>query len=304
MTSRFPAPWRIAELSNGFAVHDANGRHLGFFYGRTDPNMAGDGDFLMIDDARQIALDFVMLPELLNLISRRSEVATSTEDEKLAELQTNRSLQGALETSRLLRSDGRMCPQMLRRPTDPRAIRTKFLIPIAVAVLPAGCLFFGDSDPPVNVAVVPQVTANALSAEFSSLEEAKAPLSKSTNITITTRIEPAVMGSTVESPMEPKVQIAPFWPTVPLNIKPTENVIEPRSPPQKEGQSLAPSQDASACFPSASAVRRNYPEERPSWTMRAPGHEGTRCWYPTKQTAPNTPAKETPSTKEEVEVSR
>jgi hypothetical protein len=288
MTSRFPAPWRIVELSNGFAVHDANGRHLGFFYGRNDPNMAGHGDFLMIDDARQIALDFVMLPELLNLISRRSEVATSTEDEKLAKLQTNRSLQGAPETSPLLRSDGRRCPQMLRRPTEPRAIRTKFLIPIAVAVLPAGCLFFGDSDPPVNVAVVPQVTANALSAEFSALQEAQAPLSKSTNITIKSRIEPAVMGSTVESPMEPKVQIAPFWPTVPLNIKPTENGIEARSPPQKEGQSLAPSQDASACFPSASAVRRDYPEGRPSWTLRAPGHEGTRCWYPTKQTAPNT----------------
>jgi hypothetical protein len=304
MTSRFPAPWQIAELPNGFAVHDANGRHLGFFYGRTDPNMAGHGDFLMIDDARQIALDFVMLPELLNLISRRSEVATSTQDEKLAKLQTNRSLQGAPETSRLLRSDGRRCPQMLRRPTDPRTIRTKFLIPIAVALLPAGCLFFGDSDPPVNVAVVPQVTANALSAEFSPLQEAKAPLSKSTNFTIKSRIEPAVTGSTVESPIEPKVQIAPFWPTVPLNIKPAENGIEARSPPQKEGQSLAPSQDASTCFPSASAVRRNYPEGRPSWTLRAPGHEGTRCWYPTKQTAPNTPAKETLPAKEELEVSR
>jgi len=304
MTSRFPPPWSIAELSNGFAVHDANGRHLGFFYGRTDPNMAGHGDFLMIDDARQIALDFAQLAELLNLSSRRSEVATSTEDEKLAELETNRSPQGAPETSRLLQSDVRRCPQMLRRPTDPRAIRTKFLIPIAVAVLPAGCLFFGDSDPPVNVAVVPQVTANALSAEFSPLQEAKAPLSKSTDITIKSRIEPAVIDSAVESPMEPKAQIAPFWPTMPLDIKPRENKIEARPPSQKEGQSLAPSQDASACFPSASAVRRNYPEGRPSWTLRAPGHEGTRCWYPTKQTAPDTRAKETLQTKEELEVSR
>jgi len=302
MTSRFPGPWRIAELPNGFAVHDANGRHLGFFYGRTDPNMAGHGDFLMIDDARQIALDFAMLPELLSLISRRSEVATSTEDEKLTKLETNRSPQGAPEMSRLL-ADGRRCPQMLRRPTDPRAIRTKFLIPIAVALLPAGCLFFGDSDPPVNVAVVPQVTANTLSAEFSPQQEAKAPLSKSTDIMIKSRIEPAVMGSTADSPMEPKVQIAPFWPT-PLDLKPTENGIDARPPPQKEGQSLAPSQDASPCFPSASAVRRNYPDGRPSWTLRAPGHEGTRCWYPTKQTAPDTRAKETLQTKEELEVAR
>jgi hypothetical protein len=304
MTSRFPGPWRIAELPNGFAVHDANGRHLGFFYGRTDPNMAGHGDFLMIDDARQIALDFVMLPELLNLISRRSEVATSTEDEKLAKLETNRSPQGAREPSRLLRSDGRRCPQMLRRPTERRAIPTKFLIPIAVAVLPAGCLFFRDTDPPVNVAVAPQVTANTLSAEFSPLQEARAPSSESTDITIKSRVEPAVIGSTVESPMEPKVQIAPFWPTVPFDLTPTENGIATTPPPQKEGQSLAPNQDASPCFPSASAVRRNYPEGRPSWTLRAPGHEGTRCWYPTKQTAPDTRAVETLQTKEEPEVSR
>ena len=258
----------------------------------------------MIDDARQIALDFAMLPELLNLISRRSEVATSAEDEKRAKLETNRSPQGAPETSRSLRSDERRCPQMLRRPTDRPAIRTKFLIPIAVAVLPAGCLFFGDSDPPVNVAVVPQVTANTLSAEFAPLQEAKTSLSNSTDIAIRSRIEPEVMGSTVESPMEPKVQIAPFWPTVPLDIKPTENRIEARPPPQKEGQSLAPSQDASPCFPSASAVRRNYPEGRPSWTLRAPGHEGTRCWYPTKQTVPDTRTKETLQTKEELEVSK
>jgi hypothetical protein len=303
MTSRFPGPWQIAELPNGFAIHDANGRHLGFFYGRTDRNMAGHGDFLMIDDARQIALDFAMLPELLNLMPPPSEVAISTEDEKLATLESNRSPQGVPETSRLVRSDGRRCPQMLRRPTDPRAIRTKFLIPIALAALPAGCLFFGDSDPPVNVAVVPQVTANPLSAEFSALQEAKAPLSKSTDITIKSRIDPAVMG-TIESPMEPKVHFAPFWPTVPLDIKPTANGIEAGPPPQKEGQSLAPSQDASPCFPSASAVRQNYPEGRPSWTLRAPGHEGTRCWYPAKQTAPDTRAKETLQTKEEIEVSR
>src|SRR6266446_10264142 len=34
MTSRFPGPWRITEFPNGFAVHDATGRQLGFFYGR------------------------------------------------------------------------------------------------------------------------------------------------------------------------------------------------------------------------------------------------------------------------------
>src|SRR5258708_8951429 len=48
---------------------------------------------------------------------------------------------------------------------------------------------------------------------------------------------------------------------------------------QKEGQWFAPSQDASTCFPSASAVRQNHPGRWPAWTLRAPGHEGIRCWY-------------------------
>ena len=80
MTSRFPGPWRIAEFPNGFAVYDATGRQLGFFYGRADPNMAGHADFLTIGDARQIAVDFARLPELLNQTSGRSEIATSPED--------------------------------------------------------------------------------------------------------------------------------------------------------------------------------------------------------------------------------
>ena len=37
-----------------------------------------------------------------------------------------------------------------------------------------------------------------------------------------------------------------------------------------------------ACLPSASAVRQTFPEARPSWTMWAPGHEGTQCWYATR----------------------
>jgi hypothetical protein len=361
MTSRFPGPWRIAEFPNGFAVYDATGRQLGFFYGRADPNMAGHTGFLMINDARQIAVDFLRLPELLNQTSGRNEVPASSEDDKL---EINPAPQCAPETSRLLRAaqlsvitvtdsafvkapttirrsisfepDERRPPQMLRRPSDPG--RMKFLILIAVAALPAGYLFFGDYDPPVNDAVVPQVTTNRLSAEFSPLEEAKAPLSKTTDITVESRIGPEVADSTVESPIGPKVQTAPLGPTVPLDKKSTENGIEARPPnvlneanklsddaaaivrfvmqrlrngsdaqaaaevpngaskasddkhgdaqtlPQKEGRSFTPSQDASTCFPSASAVRQNYPEGWASWTLRAPGHEGTRCWYPTKRT--------------------
>jgi hypothetical protein len=37
----------------------------------------------------------------------------------------------------------------------------------------------------------------------------------------------------------------------------------------------------STCFGSASEVRQEHPNSWPSWTLRAPGHEGTKCWYPT-----------------------
>ena len=65
MASRFPAPWRIVEILSGFAVEDACGQQLGVFYGRADPNIAGHTGFLTMDEARQMAVDFARLPELL-----------------------------------------------------------------------------------------------------------------------------------------------------------------------------------------------------------------------------------------------
>jgi hypothetical protein len=311
MTSPFPGPWRIAEFPNGFAVYDATGRQLGFFYGRAYPNPPGQTSFLMVDEARQIAVDFARLPELLKQTSARSEVATSPEDDKLAKLETNCPPQDVLETSRLpcaaqlsvitatgsplakaptpirrsvpFEPDRRRPARVLRRPSDPLSIRMKFLIMIAIAVaaLPASYFFFGNSDPLERPQHRPQSTTNRLSAEFSPLREARAP----------TAVPPieflplqaptaAAVGSYAGSRIEPEAQTAPS--TVPLDIKPTENGIEAgpsQTLPQKEGQSFTPSQDASTCFPSASAVRQSYPGRWPSWTLRAPGHEGTRCWY-------------------------
>jgi hypothetical protein len=55
-----------------------------------------------------------------------------------------------------------------------------------------------------------------------------------------------------------------------LDIKPLiENLVSPAGV------------QVSACFPSASAVRQEYPEAWPSWTLRAAGHEGTKCWHAT-----------------------
>jgi hypothetical protein len=64
MTTRFPVPWRIVELPNGFAVEDATGMQIGVFYGRAT-DIAGHTGIMTMDEARQMALDFARLPELL-----------------------------------------------------------------------------------------------------------------------------------------------------------------------------------------------------------------------------------------------
>ncbi len=227
-----------------------------------------------------------------------SSQAGTPEDDKLTKLETNRSPQGAPETSRLPRAAqlsvitvtssfdkapttirrsisfepaGRRSTQMLRRPSDTLSIRTKFLIAIAVAGL--GYFVFGSSDRPVHVAVAPQATADIPPVELLPLREAQAP----------------AVDTNVESRIEPEVQTAPLQPTAPLDIKPTENGIEARPPetlPERGRQFFAASGHDPTCFPSASAVRQNHPEGWPSWTLRAPGHEGTRCWYAATRTTP------------------
>jgi hypothetical protein len=51
----------------------------------------------------------------------------------------------------------------------------------------------------------------------------------------------------------------------------------------KEAQDGVVVQD-STCLPSASAVKQNQPEAWPSWTLRAPGHQGIKCWYAATRT--------------------
>jgi hypothetical protein len=65
--------------------------------------------------------------------------------------------------------------------------------------------------------------------------------------------------------------------------------------------------NAFTCFSSADSVRQENPTAWPSWTMRAAGHEGTKCWYAsTRATAhdhrnPPTPTTDRIGSKEQLE---
>ncbi len=103
MTSRFPAPWRIVEISNGFVVEDADGQLLVVFYGRVDPNNTGHTGFPTIEEARQMAVDFTRLPDLLKQASNRSEI-TKAAPRRLA------SSHASMQTL-----DARHCSKQLER---------------------------------------------------------------------------------------------------------------------------------------------------------------------------------------------
>jgi hypothetical protein len=252
MTSRFSAPWRIVEIPHGFAVEDASGQQLAAFYGLAEPNTTRQTDLLTIDEARQMAVDFAKLPAVAGL--------------RLTEMQTT------VPKFTSFKPDEWMPTPLSPRRGDPLSNRTKFLIAIAVAALPGGYFIFGNFDRPVDVAVVPQATTDIPPVEFSSARETEAPSTKSTGIT-------------AEGRAEPEVQTAPL--PVPLDTKPTKGDIQagpPQMLPERGRQSFAASRDDSTCLPSASAVRQNHPGAWPSWTLRAPGHENTTCWYAATRT--------------------
>jgi hypothetical protein len=82
-----------------------------------------------------------------------------------------------------------------------------------------------------------------------------------------------------------------------VDIKPSEARLPQMLSGRGKQLSAASGQDAS-CFPSASAVVQNQPGGWPSWTLRAPGHEGTLCWHAAARPSGSGHRSETTPTKE------
>jgi hypothetical protein len=96
-----------------------------------------------------------------------------------------------------------------------------------------------------------------------------------------------------ESRAEPEIQTTPLQPTPRLDIE-SGNARSLQTTADRNGaDAVVDAQSTSrvhtsTCLPSASAVRQDHPAAWPSWTLRALGHEGTKCWYAgTRATAHN-----------------
>ena len=63
-------------------------------------------------------------------------------------------------------------------------------------------------------------------------------------------------------------------------VHPPDAVFDTNKNSQLEGRKLIAGNRVFTCYPSSSAVRQEHPQAWPSWTFRARGHEGSRCWYP------------------------
>jgi hypothetical protein len=65
-------------------------------------------------------------------------------------------------------------------------------------------------------------------------------------------------------------------------LQPAARLTEER-PPQTLAEKGKPRSETSghdgSCFASASAVLQNHPGAWPTWTFKAPGHQGSMCWY-------------------------
>jgi hypothetical protein len=160
-------------------------------------------------------------------------------------------------------------PSLAQNPRPPNAVAVA-----APAALPAEKLNAMQSD---LDAVGPDADTRSTDQTAAAIATGQEQMTRNTDQTATSVDQvPAVKASGVM--VESRDDAASSQPTVRLNVKPTE--VRPPQTLSDKGKppSVASGNDAS-CFPSSSAVLQNHPGGWPTWTLRAPGHEGTMCWY-------------------------
>jgi hypothetical protein len=94
----------------------------------------------------------------------------------------------------------------------------------------------------------------------------------------TTSMAQAALANASDIRVESSAVEASLQPTLGSDIKSTE-ARSPQTLSEIEKQPSAGSGYDASCFPSASIVVQHRQGAWPSWTLKAPGHEGTMCWY-------------------------
>jgi hypothetical protein len=136
---------------------------------------------------------------------------------------------------------------------------------------PPGAPSTGQLDLGVGQNVDPNAIADREPTNGSAdqLAAGQEPTARGTGQTVATE----ATSNPVESRADASLQPTEHFDTKPTEARPSQTLSE-------RGKHLAAAtrHDAS-CFPSASAVLHNHPGGWATWTLRAPGHEGTLCWY-------------------------
>jgi hypothetical protein len=203
---------------------------------------------------------------------------------------------------------------MLPLPRNARSVWKRFLITSAMSALVVGYLTYGSSHRGSEIALqspsvppsIPKSEDTPQPAGLSSVNvESRAEPEPQANLLqpgAPSRIKPVEIETNAKSspPPQPTENRATLDETSTLSTPNSVTQVSPALPPhavldtqnmnsQVERKQRIVGNQVSTCYPSASAVREEYPQAWPSWTMRALGHEGTRCWYPGTRPQPKTP---------------
>src|SRR5712672_3591040 len=100
---------------------------------------------------------------------------------------------------------------------------------------------------------------------------------RSTDQTATSAAQ-ARSGKAIDITVESRADEPSLHPTARLDIEPTE-ARPPQTLSERGKQTPAASERDASCGRSAAAVLQTHAGGWASWTLPAPGHEGTICWY-------------------------